>query len=192
MVAPLLLSRRFHAHRYTRPHSRPQQLFYMRPTCALTGVALKRWHDKERHRSALRWHQGGSSGPRRDAPDHPQLGLERHPAANAGLDTAIYRRQAQCQCQAASLIMAAPSLRQCINDKCRWCIYDKHGAGNWRQQVTACSVIRCPLWRVRPVTRPLTRAERAALRAQAEKARAVSAGEGSDINVGIDLRHAQV
>jgi hypothetical protein len=46
------------------------------------------------------------------------------------------------------------SLRQCINDKCRWCIYDKHAPGNWRQQVMACAIVKCPLWAVRPMSKP--------------------------------------
>ena len=43
------------------------------------------------------------------------------------------------------------SLRKAINDHCKWCIYDpKAGAGNWRQQVSACQITRCALWPVRP------------------------------------------
>lgn len=42
------------------------------------------------------------------------------------------------------------SLRQAINDHCKSCIYDNLAAGTWRQQVTLCSVISCPLWEVRP------------------------------------------
>jgi len=44
----------------------------------------------------------------------------------------------------------AASLRSAINAKCRECIYDKHGVGNWRQQVSACLVTKCALWVVRP------------------------------------------
>jgi len=45
----------------------------------------------------------------------------------------------------------AASLRSAINAKCRECIYDPHsGMGNWRQQVSACSVTRRALWVVRP------------------------------------------
>ncbi len=46
------------------------------------------------------------------------------------------------------------SLRKAINDKCRDCSYDPYGKGNWRQQVTACTVTTCPLWPVRPVSKP--------------------------------------
>ena len=46
------------------------------------------------------------------------------------------------------------SLRGAINAKCRDCIHDpKSGLGNWRQQVSLCTVYSCPLWAVRPVTR---------------------------------------
>jgi len=46
-----------------------------------------------------------------------------------------------------------PSLRKAINDQCKECIYDPHpGNGNWRQQVTACPSIQCPLYEVRPLS----------------------------------------
>lgn len=46
------------------------------------------------------------------------------------------------------------SLRKAINDKCRSCIYDPlSGLGNWRQQVSACTIVTCPLYPVRPVSR---------------------------------------
>lgn len=46
------------------------------------------------------------------------------------------------------------SLRKAINDMCKSCIYDEFGQGNWRQQVTACTVTTCPLYPVRPVSKP--------------------------------------
>ncbi len=47
------------------------------------------------------------------------------------------------------------SLRKAINQKCTECIYDsRSGLGNWRQQVEACTVKTCPLWPVRPVSKP--------------------------------------
>lgn len=47
------------------------------------------------------------------------------------------------------------SLRKAINDKCRDCIYDpQSGLGNWRQQVTLCTIKACPLWMVRPLSSP--------------------------------------
>lgn len=47
------------------------------------------------------------------------------------------------------------SLRAAINAKCRDCIYDPQaGLGNWRQQVTGCTVTDCPLYPVRPVSKP--------------------------------------
>lgn len=45
------------------------------------------------------------------------------------------------------------SLRGAINAKCRECIHDPiGGAGNWRQQVEACTAHSCPLYAVRPVS----------------------------------------
>ncbi len=46
-----------------------------------------------------------------------------------------------------------PSLRKCVNDNCRSCIYDPQAAGTWRQQVTLCTVKNCALYPVRPVTK---------------------------------------
>ena len=54
------------------------------------------------------------------------------------------------------------SLRKAINDKCRECIYDPIGGdGNWRQQVMACTAPKCPLYPVRPISKPDNRAEKA-------------------------------
>ena len=48
-----------------------------------------------------------------------------------------------------------PSLRKAINAKCKDCIYDPlSGLGTWRQQTEACPAKTCPLWPVRPVSRP--------------------------------------
>lgn len=47
------------------------------------------------------------------------------------------------------------SLRKAINAKCKECIYDPYsGDGNWRQQVTGCTAISCPLFAVRPLSKP--------------------------------------
>lgn len=48
-----------------------------------------------------------------------------------------------------------PSMRGAINAKCRECIYDPYQAGNWRQQVQACTSPSCPLYPLRPVSRPV-------------------------------------
>ena len=45
------------------------------------------------------------------------------------------------------------SMRKCINDNCKNCIYDPGAAGTWRQQVTLCTVTSCALYPVRPVTK---------------------------------------
>ena len=50
-------------------------------------------------------------------------------------------------------IMNRPSLRKCIDQNCKSCIYDPKTAGTWRQQVTLCSVTDCALYPVRPVTK---------------------------------------
>lgn len=47
--------------------------------------------------------------------------------------------------------MTARSLRAAIDAKCRACGYSEGETGTWRQQVTACPVTDCPLWRVRPL-----------------------------------------
>ena len=40
-----------------------------------------------------------------------------------------------------------------IEFKCRDCICDDDAPGNWRQQVTACTITDCALWEWRPVTK---------------------------------------
>lgn len=47
------------------------------------------------------------------------------------------------------------SLRKAVNEHCRDCIYDHmdKGAGNWRQQVTNCTVAKCALYEVRPMSK---------------------------------------
>lgn len=39
---------------------------------------------------------------------------------------------------------------------CRDCGYDEYDKGNWRQQVTACTAVNCPLHPVRPLTKGKT------------------------------------
>lgn len=46
-----------------------------------------------------------------------------------------------------------PSLRKCVDDHCKTCIYDPQAAGTWRQQVTLCPVKICTLYPVRPATK---------------------------------------
>jgi len=48
--------------------------------------------------------------------------------------------------------MAKQSLRAAINAKCKSCVYDNLAPGNWRQQTQGCTVWRCPLYSVRPVS----------------------------------------
>ena len=50
-----------------------------------------------------------------------------------------------------TVTVKTPSLRRSINEYCKSCIYDPHsGLGTWRQQVEACTVIKCELYAVRP------------------------------------------
>jgi hypothetical protein len=44
------------------------------------------------------------------------------------------------------------SLRAAVNDHCKSCIYDNLAPGTWRQQVTLCDAISCPLYGVRRKT----------------------------------------
>jgi hypothetical protein len=46
--------------------------------------------------------------------------------------------------------MNAPSLRGAINAYCRECIYDHLGGGTCRQQIIKCTILKCPLYPVRP------------------------------------------
>ena len=55
------------------------------------------------------------------------------------------------------LVAAGNSLRKRIDLMCRSCIYDEKAPGNWRQQVTACECDYCPLWVVRPISKPSPR-----------------------------------
>ena len=48
------------------------------------------------------------------------------------------------------------SLRHAINQMCKECIYDPVAAGNWRQQVSACTSPNCPLFPHRPQSKGLT------------------------------------
>jgi len=48
-----------------------------------------------------------------------------------------------------------PSMRKAINDKCKDCIWDPlSGLGNWRQQVQGCTSVDCPLYPLRPLSKP--------------------------------------
>lgn len=48
------------------------------------------------------------------------------------------------------------SLRKAIDLNCKWCIYDDQvkGEGTWREQVFKCTVTKCALYPVRPVSKP--------------------------------------
>lgn len=46
--------------------------------------------------------------------------------------------------------MRRESLRNCINAKCKECIFDPYSDGTWRQQIEQCSSPNCPLYDVRP------------------------------------------
>ena len=46
------------------------------------------------------------------------------------------------------------SYRKLIDEKCKDCIYDEYDVGNWRQQTGDCRVTSCPLYEVRPKSKP--------------------------------------
>jgi len=50
--------------------------------------------------------------------------------------------------------MKGISYRKLIDEKCKDCTYDKYGEGNWKQQTGDCTVESCPLWPVRPKSKP--------------------------------------
>lgn len=47
-------------------------------------------------------------------------------------------------------------LRSSINAFCKECLYDPNyaGGGSWRKQVQDCTAVHCPLWKVRPKSKP--------------------------------------
>ena len=45
-------------------------------------------------------------------------------------------------------------IRGKINAKCIECIYDPLSDGNWRQQVQKCTDLACPLYSIRPISKP--------------------------------------
>ena len=66
--------------------------------------------------------------------------------------------------------------QQAINAMCRGCIYDKHEAGTWRQQVEACTAPKCPLYPYRPVSKPETPKQREARLHRAQQRRSDDEG----------------
>ena len=48
-------------------------------------------------------------------------------------------------------------LRGRVDANCISCIYDPEGTGNWRQQVSACTVVLCPIHDVRARSVPKKR-----------------------------------
>ena len=46
-----------------------------------------------------------------------------------------------------------PGLRKCVDLNCKQCIYDPGQPGTWRQQVTLCNILNCPMHPVRPITK---------------------------------------
>ena len=48
-----------------------------------------------------------------------------------------------------------PGIKGKVIAKCIECIFDDIGGnGTWRQQVEACTATACPLWSVRPISKP--------------------------------------
>lgn len=44
------------------------------------------------------------------------------------------------------------SYKSCVENYCKWCIYDPVVEGSWRKQVEQCGATDCPLYEVRPKT----------------------------------------
>ena len=74
---------------------------------------------------------------------------------------------------------ARPSMRQAINAMCKDCIFDPMGAGNWRQQVSACTTPTCPLFDLRPVSRRRDTQEPATRRTEGQDGPFPGNGEAS-------------
>jgi len=46
-------------------------------------------------------------------------------------------------------------MRWRVDQNCRDCIHDEQsGLGNWRQQVGACEITKCPFWEIRAKSKP--------------------------------------
>jgi len=52
------------------------------------------------------------------------------------------------------------SPRKAIANHCKSCAYDQQDAGNWRQQVEACTITHCDLYQHRPITGKTKRLQR--------------------------------
>ena len=79
----------------------------------------------------------------------------KNPGALAGATGAVVIQQASrtaLDTTAGTFPPTRPSTRgEAIAAKCRDCLYDDKASGTWRQQVSACHLTDCPLWRVRPL-----------------------------------------
>ena len=49
----------------------------------------------------------------------------------------------------------AVSYKAAVVAKCRECVVDERGPGNWKQQIAACTSRGCPLHPVRPLSESL-------------------------------------
>ena len=52
--------------------------------------------------------------------------------------------------------MTRLSLREPIDQMCKWCSYDETEKGTWREQVENCCSKNCPLFPVRPRLKKIT------------------------------------
>ena len=79
----------------------------------------------------------------------------KNPGALAGATGAVVNQQASrtaLDTTARTFPPTRPPTRgEAIAAKCRDCLYDDKASGTWRQQVSACHLTDCPLWRVRPL-----------------------------------------
>ena len=82
-------------------------------------------------------------------------GLDRVAADDAAGGVAMER-----QAELIAREKAKSGFRGKVNAKCIECIYDQHsGTGTWRQQVEACTAVKCPLYDVRPTSSASDEAE---------------------------------
>lgn len=89
--------------------------------------------------NTLNTEQAGAAG---TAPDLKvvKAGGPTTPASNAGQRSQTIPRQGR------------PSLRAAIDAHCRECGACDAGA-NWREHISCCAVLSCPIWPVRPISR---------------------------------------
>lgn len=71
------------------------------------------------------------------------------------MTTRTYQEMDALRTATINLHKAKPGLRGKVDAMCCECIYDPgSGGGTWREQVEACTSPECPLYEVRPRSKP--------------------------------------